>query len=178
MDLLQNNIAAPWQALLCKCLHVPVGDESPVEEHERDAQELANDQLEGCLRGAQRHSCGRHPRHADCPSQASGPHLFKLLSGLEQTEQLFEKKTPKTAFFTYFHSALLKLAVFPCFGPIFAIRNDHQHHRGWIWVNSHMYMFWVLHFLPFLAIFGHFLHFWGFRWVWGGFGSATGLSYN
>ena len=52
------------------------------------------------------------------------------------------------------------MAVFACFWPVFAIKNDHQHHRGIMWVNSHLHIFEFLHFLPFLVILGHFLHFW------------------
>ena len=71
----------------------------------------------------------------------------------------------KIAFFhfvTYFHSAPPNLAVFTCFWPVFAIRNDHQHHicigheYGSIVICA---FFGVLHFLPFLTIFRHFWHF-------------------
>ena len=37
-----------------------------------------------------------------------------------------------------------------CFFSLFS----HQHHRGWIWVNFHLYIFRFLHFLPLSAIFG------------------------
>ena len=72
-------------------------------------------------------------------------------------------------FFAYFHSALPNMAVFACFRPIFAIRNDHEHHRGWIWVNSRLYIFWVF---ALFAVFGHFWAFFafcGFQWGLGGF---------
>ena len=58
--------------------------------------------------------------------------------------------------FTYFHSAPPYIAVFACFRPVFAIRNDHHHHRGLIWVNFHLYIFWDL------ALFAGFCHFWDF----------------
>ena len=49
-----------------------------------------------------------------------------------------EKISHFLRFFTYFHSALPNMAVFACFWPVFAIKNDHQHHRRWMWVNSHL----------------------------------------
>ena len=85
------------------------------------------------------------------------------------------EKRPFLRFFTYFHSALPNMAVFACFWPVFAIRNDHKHHMGWIWINSHFCIFWVF---ALFADFGHFwafLHFSGFSGGWGGFGGATEL---
>ena len=42
---------------------------------------MTQDQLEGGLRSAQRHSCGRHPRHSDRPSLSSGPHILEWSPG-------------------------------------------------------------------------------------------------
>ena len=64
-------------AMSWKCLYVPVGNDSPVEEHERNAKQLAQDEFEGSLRGAQGRGCGRHPRHGGSPPFSSGIHLLK-----------------------------------------------------------------------------------------------------
>ena len=58
-----------------KRLYVPVGNDSPVEEHERNAKQLAQDEFEGSLRGAQGRGSGRHPGHGGSPPFSSGIHL-------------------------------------------------------------------------------------------------------
>ena len=41
-------------------------------------------------------------------------------------------------FFHLFSLSPAKYGCFRMFRLVFAIRNDHQHHRGWLWVNSHL----------------------------------------
>ena len=60
------------------------------------------------------------------------------------------------------------MAVFAFFRPIFAIRNDHQHHMGEYGSILACTFFGFLHFLPFLGIFCIF-------WVPGGVGGVLGV---
>ena len=69
-------------------------------------------------------------------------------------------------FFTYLHSALPNISVFACFRPVFAIKNDHQHHREWIWANSYLYI---------ICFFCTFCRFWPFLCIFCIFGVSVGV---
>ena len=83
------------------------------------------------------------------------------------------------AFFVFFspiftqpHQIWLFLRVFGLFWPSEMIINITGDEYGSILICT---FFGFLHFLPFLAILGHVLHFWDFSGCWGGFGSASEL---